>query len=68
MPIASFRFLAPLALTALLAACTASIPSQNLADANNHAPAYVPRPVTVPAQAGYLLPDGRVHIIGNDGM
>jgi phosphate transport system substrate-binding protein len=31
-------------------------------------PAYQPRPVAVPKDAGYRLADGSVYIVGNDGM
>ncbi|CAN5317521.1 phosphate ABC transporter substrate-binding protein PstS [soil metagenome] len=29
---------------------------------------YLPRPVHIPVDAPYLLPDGRIAIVGNDGM
>jgi phosphate transport system substrate-binding protein len=31
-------------------------------------PAYKPQPVQIPADATYVLPDGSVQIVGNDGM
>lgn len=61
------RLACPLLACCLLAACATSTPVSP-SPADNGAPAYAPRPVSVPAQAGYVLPDGRVHIIGNDGM
>lgn len=39
-----------------------------VAAANSTAPAYAPRPVAIPANAPYVLRDGSIAIVGNDGM
>ncbi|MFT3803611.1 MAG: hypothetical protein QM766_20655 [Burkholderiaceae bacterium] len=52
----------------LTGGCAASSPRRPSIWQGNGAPAYEPRPVAPPRQAPYLLGDGSIGIVGNDGM
>ncbi len=56
-----------LASIAAVLVCLVSQPALRAQSGTPELPAYVPQPVQIPKDATYLLPDGSVSIIGNDG-
>jgi phosphate transport system substrate-binding protein len=52
----------------LLAGLAASLPLHAAAAAEGELQSYAPHAVTVPKDASYVLPDGSIYIVGNDGM